>query len=830
MGGTIMRVKKRVWVFPISIAFLLSLVFFLVTSTSFADTNEVEVTLKYDIGRLARTNVWGISTALETPILSSPMKTLRLEIFKSNDLTPENLVASRDKENNSPLNQLQSDFKFTVAPGVFYFKLSYKTPSVSGDIFYDSASGPFTVSADSTGVYYLSHFQIAGQTVKDAVPGYEIEAFDYQGNKMSPSSAVLVDPSDESKGYKSHTYTAVAVTSADKKGYTYKITPMDESFGHEEKEIFWPKLQDSVCNSTTPTVVPRISFNPRNAVNVTFFVTSGAGIKANRKGTMHFVPFSDYPLTKGETVDGYDTFTGNLPFIFQYETGGRGSKYLKHVQSVELSRGIATINITVDVEKLDRSNRDPYDTGDSRLFFDDVYFNVNDAQQLALKQDETFKLMPIRVWQAQVGVIGNVFIEPDYHIEVLGDKNALELKWEGAPGCEYASVKAVTPGVAILSVTYDPLVWYKQPQDYLSGANPNYLAHDYKVTQSDKDYYFNAIDPRNTGIVVVHVPNSAELTASEDVKLNTGIKQLEYDTNYFDTEKTDHAIYTFTPTAEKGEISVRVHRPIHIKEGGTQLAWGYGWEPAAENEDGSYTVKLYEGRSVVEVSVGDVKRYHVLNARSVKVNIVNKSDPGKLFNVGDTAQISFDGLKLQLAKIAGIYNPGYPEGNYVLYQRFDNGEFLRSRGAQYEIAFPEANMIEMEMTSVGEQRLVNGVMKTNHLGRSLGSHRFTPETGIPPMDDNDAPIYVREYNTLPDITIRVGEPPVIVASLPAAVLGKEYSQKLTASGATPITWTLTGDLPDGLTFDTATGAISGTPTKIDRGSVRRRRGNGNYRS
>jgi hypothetical protein len=56
-------------------------------------------------------------------------------------------------------------------------------------------------------------------------------------------------------------------------------------------------------------------------------------------------------------------------------------------------------------------------------------------------------------------------------------------------------------------------------------------------------------------------------------------------------------------------------------------------------------------------------------------------------------------------------------------------------------------------------------------------------------------------------------PTIITTSLPSGNLGVPYSQQIILTGGTmPATWQLTGSLPPGLSFDTGSGTVSGTPT------------------
>ena len=67
------------------------------------------------------------------------------------------------------------------------------------------------------------------------------------------------------------------------------------------------------------------------------------------------------------------------------------------------------------------------------------------------------------------------------------------------------------------------------------------------------------------------------------------------------------------------------------------------------------------------------------------------------------------------------------------------------------------------------------------------------------------------------ITVNAPTPPSIgtTSPLPTGLTGTVYAQTLTATGATPMTWTVTsGALPSGLTLGSSTGTISGTPTAL----------------
>ena len=66
------------------------------------------------------------------------------------------------------------------------------------------------------------------------------------------------------------------------------------------------------------------------------------------------------------------------------------------------------------------------------------------------------------------------------------------------------------------------------------------------------------------------------------------------------------------------------------------------------------------------------------------------------------------------------------------------------------------------------------------------------------------------YFTISEST--AAAPSITTSSLPDGKVDEAYSQTLTATGTKPITWSISGTLPEGLTLDENTGEISGTPT------------------
>ena len=358
----------------------------------------------------------------------------------------------------------------------------------------------------------------------------------------------------------------------------------------------------------------------------------------------------------------------------------------------------------------------------------DLYLSVDDSNYINMSAGATKKIEAFRVWQAVDSVVSNYFIEPDFHYEIIGDSISIEQK--GAEGRKYAEITALKEGISVIKVTYDAEYF-----GIVSGKNgeDNY---GYPL-------YYNAIEPENTRTVIVNV--GGKNTAN----IESGIEQTEYDTIYFNKNFMNCAEFTFTPTADDGHtISVRVHDPLHNTE------WGKAWTSYNANNDGSYTVKLKDGRNVIEIAAEDGSVcYYVVNCRGVDVEIINRTrEDSEYFVVGDTVEISFDGLTLPVQKMAAIYNPNYPSNGWVEYID-SNGETIKSRGDQYVAYTKDVSKLTVSSANIGEYKLIGGSLHSTHLGSPLNTHRNIPTSGFAPNLNASTGTNSPYFCKMPEISI-----------------------------------------------------------------------------
>jgi large repetitive protein len=97
---------------------------------------------------------------------------------------------------------------------------------------------------------------------------------------------------------------------------------------------------------------------------------------------------------------------------------------------------------------------------------------------------------------------------------------------------------------------------------------------------------------------------------------------------------------------------------------------------------------------------------------------------------------------------------------------------------------------------------------------------YTAPAGIAASIKLTATATITGTNSSSVANITVNPDPVISGTPPAANVGVPYTATLTATGGTaPLTWSLNGSLPAGLTFNSKTGVITGTPTTAGSSNV-----------
>ena len=453
------------------------------------------------------------------------------------------------------------------------------------------------------------------------------------------------------------------------------------------------------------------------------------------KSDAHFYPFDELmPASVTDREDGYTDFSYYMPnaYSFHYLLDGDD----EHIKIGRLySYTPDQTQYTFTVHGYSKTEGDGYDNFDldNQLRLadrgseeDNLYLSVPDSNYLVLDSGEDERIEAYRVWEAITDTTGNYFIEPNFHYEVIGD--SVSVTEAGAAGREYAVIHAAENGISVIKVTYDAMCWAKGYVD------------DPENDSSTK--YYNAIDPVNTRVVIVRVggPNATAI--------DPGITQREYDTIYYDAGKTDHADFTFTPTAADGSpLSVRVHAPLHDAE------WGSAWQEYEAAGDGSFTVALTDGRNIIEISAQDGSvEYYVVNCRALQVNVENLTRPeAEDYQAGDTITVSFNGLSLPLQKMAAVYNPNFGGGGWVEYSS-SLGQTIQSEAVQYNIQ--TNNAIQFTLTEPGVYTLADGKIHGTHFGEPLDYHRSIPSGGKTPM--LNAPEFNDGYfSTLPELVFNV---------------------------------------------------------------------------
>ena len=282
-----------------------------------------------------------------------------------------------------------------------------------------------------------------------------------------------------------------------------------------------------------------------------------------------------------------------------------------------------------------------------------VTTSKDSSRSMELEQGTYYDLVAMRGWQAISSSGGNAHFDPEFHYTVLGNAVTVE-QTEDDLIWQFGRIRAKNPGVSVVLYTYDAMEWL---------ANSDKAWDQYRYT------CYSAMWPENTGVQIVQV-GQPESGIEDNIALD------DFDTIYWLESQTnsdgktvqvdDHGEYTFTPTSSyKGDtLAVRVHDPYQIKNGILNISDEENWQDDSEywtnyqaNSDGSFTIKLKEGRNIVEISSEHGKMYRVITAKPVKLTVTNQTRGGKKLVAGDTALLHFDGFCSVVYKLGAIYNP-----------------------------------------------------------------------------------------------------------------------------------------------------------------------------
>jgi signal peptidase I len=297
-------------------------------------------------------------------------------------------------------------------------------------------------------------------------------------------------------------------------------------------------------------------------------------------------------------------------------------------------------------------------------------------------------------------------------------------------------ISAVGDGMSVIRITYDEIA----------------------VGFLDSLFKYNAVDPNCVGIVVVDVGDG------DSGSFRTGITLTEHDTVYYDrkiispsgeVEETgkSYAEYHFTPEAGS---TVKV-LPAPDTKDAVNGPWTEEWTDYQSDENGGYSVRLYDGKNIIRVEYNGAVRYHVIRASGVDVQIENTTSKGKELSVGDTARIHLEGLYLPVPKMAAVYNPGsfsYSGTFFPSIQYKIDGTIIRGNNkGQYNLR--NTNELDVELDESGEITLSDGCINEPYMGDPAITHYNIPEEGL--TRNFNAVSIGKTYSILPDIVLEVSE-------------------------------------------------------------------------
>ena len=606
-----------------------------------------------------------------------------------------------------------------------------------------------------------------------AVPGTDYKLVTYDKNSKNTGSIVLTASDSESANTYSIFTPSVKVTNS---GWTIgsdctvdlKVKSSDNETRNIESSmelgyITVPAVKgDSFAATVTPSdaradegyvsisqnaaITFNRTFSMKVPVGYTYSLTVPSGAKAFvGSKTAHFVPFTEQlPSDVKDNGDGTTTYSyllaekGVYNYRVKYATAANDYVTVAEKFTMPAENTAKAFTVTDFAEYGSAKTVISLPASNKGYNVSDVWVNGDYRGCLDLKKGETKQIVNLRNWEITDNITNNYFIEPDYHYSVIGIN--------GNASSDVISVDAVgkitalSAGTAIVLVTYDAL--YAPSQ--LGGP------------------LFGAIEPENTGVIVVTVDAPAST-----IKPNTFINSaINTDNNYLANKLSgenldaeidvlyftgDAASYTFAP---ENVTSVMIASPAIDSEKVTYT--GFSNEGVKENSDGSYTLSLTAGRNIVMLTGNDGSTvYQVIRAKKCTPVVTNLTAEGAEPKPGDQVSVRIDGLYHPANKLAGVYN-----FNALVSYTDPEGNAVKSKANQYQFASNEGARtltvtIPADWDAAKDYTLTDGMIFNNYFGDPLGSHRsISYEKGRDAnFNASQRPVYL---GAIPSLTIYKG--------------------------------------------------------------------------
>lgn len=352
-----------------------------------------------------------------------------------------------------------------------------------------------------------------------------------------------------------------------------------------------------------------------------------------------------------------------------------------------------------------------------------MLLNINERNKLDLKVGEKYKVRAYRAaWQIVQTITDNIMVEPDFHYNIISGDDVISIDTidGGNAKDNWAWVTAEKEGAAIVEVSYDAL-----------NVNDNGRT----IWETKSEGFYGASNPIRTGVFVVTVGDKYKDVSGMDW-------DAEYNTCYFLEDKG-----TLRVEPAGNQVSVYV---ASVFDG--ELSQ---WSQVSGDKNG-FDVPINPGNNIIRIESDGFTDYRVVRGAKLKVIIDNNVEGRDEIYPGDTISVSLEGLYMPLPKLAGIYNPGFPNTANVSFEL--DGTRYSSKGTQYHIIQPDTNAVNIEVpeTAANFITLKSGKISISSMGSPYGAHRVLTDVGVP-ANFNAASLPMRDI-PLPDININIDNP------------------------------------------------------------------------